>query len=468
MTANDVGPDANRTAPIWDCHVAQGGKNARMTGMLGPGTGLVRVAMTSAVAAAIVLAANSALAQAAPTQQPGLAGPATTQPGIETRPTAPIQPPAEQSPLGRVIPAPALPSDPSQYRDPRPSSDQGTGTALSQQQSSPQRLHQPAPAPDLPVVVEPAPAPVEPPKVITPPAPEKLGLGDLTIDRPDWVPADVAWKVNGHVALAQRDTNAALQSAGISASRADVMSAAMVLGGASGLGIGAITVGVPAAAIGAVGGGLVGAAIGGAAGAVAGTLVPVPIVGVVPSAVAGTALGAATGAAVGAAVLGVPAAVAGGVAGGAVGALVGGVATAGDGSDFVAPPENVPGPGAPELSLHDQLRAGADTARAAGEAAVDWVTAQPGGAEAADTVASALENGVQAWQDEPMAAPVDTAFAQVTSDVLTAARSTPETSGVVDAITSTIGEQAPFESDQLGPLTEEANGALAAAQGLVR
>ncbi|MEV6364888.1 hypothetical protein [Nocardia asteroides] len=304
--------------------------------------------------------------------------------------------------------------------------------------------------------------------MITPPAPEKLGLGDLTIDRPDWVPADVAWKVNGHVALAQRDTNAALQSAGVSASRADVMSTAMVLGGASGLGIGAITLGVPAAAIGAVGGGLVGAAIGGAAGATAGTLVPVPLVGVVPSAVAGTALGAATGAAVGAAVLGVPAAVAGGVAGGAVGALVGGVATAGDGSDFVAPPENVPGPGAPELSLHDQLRAGADTARAAGEAAVDWVTAQPGGAEATDTAASALENGVQAWQNEPMAAPVDTAFAQVTSEILTAARSTPETSGVVDAITSTIGEQAPFESDQLGPLTEAANGALAAVQGLVR
>ncbi|MFF5035707.1 hypothetical protein [Nocardia salmonicida] len=468
MTANNVEPDANRTAPIWDCAVAHGGKNARMTGLLGPGTGLARVAMTSAVAAAIVLAANSALAQAAPTQQPGLAGPATTQPGFETRPTAPVHPPAEQSPLGRAIPAPALPTDPSQYRDPRPSTDQGTGPALPQQQSSPQRLHQPAPEPDLPVVVEPAPIPVEPPKVITPPAPEKLGLGDLTIDRPDWVPADVAWKVNGHVALAQRDTNAALQSAGISASRADVMSTAMVLGGASGLGIGAITLGVPAAAIGAVGGGLVGAAIGGAAGAAAGTLVPVPIVGVVPSAMAGTALGAATGAAVGAAVLGVPAAVAGGAAGGAVGALVGGVATAGDGSDFVAPPEEVPGPGAPDLSLHDQLRAGADTARCAGESAVDWVQTQPGGVEAVHTVASALESGVQAWQNEPMAAPVDAAFAEVASDALSAARSTPGTSGVADAVTSTIGEQAPFESGQLGPLTEAANGALTAAQGLVR
>ncbi|WP_278262805.1 hypothetical protein [Nocardia sp. AG03] len=316
-------------------------------------------------------------------------------------------------------------------------------------------------------MVEPAPIPVEPPKVITPPAPDKLGLGDLTIDRPDWVPADVAWKINGHVALAQRDTNAALQSAGISASRADVMSTAMVLGGASGLGIGAITLGVPAAAIGAVGGGVVGAAVGGAAGAAAGTLVPLPIVGVVPSAVAGTALGAAAGAAVGAAALGVPAAVAGGVAGGAVGALVGGVATAGDGSDFVAPPEGVD-PGAPDLSLHDQLRADADAARAAGEAAYDWVQAQPGGTDAVHTVASVIEGAKQAWQDEPMAAPVDAAFAEVTSDVLAAARSTPGTSGVVDAITSAIGEQAPFESDQLGPLTEAANGALTAVQGLVR
>lgn len=468
MTANNVGPDADRTAPTCDCAVAQEGKYARMTGMLGSGTGLVRVAMTSAVAATIVLAANSALAHAAPTQQPGLAGPATTQPGFETRPAAPVPPPAEQSPLGRVIPAPALPSDPSQYRDPRPSTDQGTGPALPQQQSSPQRLHQPAPESDLPVVLEPAPIPVEPPKVITPPAPEKLGLGDLTIDRPDWVPADVAWKVNGHVALAQRDTNAALQLAGISASRADVMSTAMVLGGASGLGIGAFTLGVPAAAIGAVGGGVVGAAIGGAAGAAAGTLVPLPIVGVVPSAVAGTALGAATGAAVGAAALGVPAALAGGVAGGAVGALVGGVATAGDGSDFVAPPEEVPGPGAPDLPLHDQLRAGADSARSASEAAVDWVQAQPGGVEAVHTVASALDSGVQAWQNEPMAAPVDAAFAEVTSDVLAAARSTPGTSGIVDTVTSVIGEQAPFQPDQLGPLTEVANGALTAVQGLVR
>ncbi|MFB7878512.1 hypothetical protein ACFC06_24975 [Nocardia sp. NPDC056064] len=466
MTANNVGREADRTAPICECAVAHGGKYARMAGMLGSGTGLVRVAMTSAVAATIVLAANSALAQAAPTQQPGLAGPATTQPGFETRPAAPVAPPAEQSPLGRVIPAPALPSDPSQYRDPRPSTDQGTGTALPQQQSSPQR-HQSAPESDLPVVVEPTPIPVQPPKVITPPAPEKLGLGDMTIDRPDWVPADVAWKVNGHVALAQRDTNAALQSAGISASRADIMSTAMVLGGASGLGIGAITLGVPAAAIGAVGGGVVGAAIGGAAGAAAGTLVPLPIVGVVPSAVAGTALGAATGAAVGAAALGVPAAVAGGVAGGAVGALVGGVATAGDGSDFVAPPEEVPGPGAPDPSLHDQLRAGTDAARSASEAAVDWVQAQPGGVDAVHTVASALDSGVRAWQNEPMAAPVDAAFAEVTSDVLAAARSTPGTSDVVDAVTSTIGEQPLFESDQLGPLTEAANGALTAVQGLV-
>ncbi|MGW5453129.1 hypothetical protein [Nocardia sp. NPDC003979] len=465
MTANIVEPEANRTAPIWNCAVAHGAKNAPMTGMLGPGTGLVRVAMTSAVAAAIVLASNSALAQAAPTQQPGLAGPATTQPGFEARPTAPVSPPAEQSPLGSVIPAPALPSDPSQYRDPRPSTGQGTGPVLPQQQSSPQRLHQPAPEP---VVVESAPIPAEPPKVIIPPAPEKLGLGDLTIDRPDWVPADVAWKVNGHVALAQRDTNAALQSAGINASRADIMSTAMVLGGASGLGIGAITFGVPAAAIGAVGGGLVGAAIGGVTGAAAGTLVPVPIVGIVPSAVAGTALGAATGAAVGAAFLGVPAAVVGGVAGGAVGALVGGVATAGDGSDFVAPPEESPGPGAHDQSLHDQLRAGADSARSVSESAVDWVQAQPGGVEAVHAVASALEGGVQAWQNEPMAAPVDTAFAEVTSDVLAAARSTPGTSGVVDAVTSTIGEQAPLESDQLGPLTEVANGALTAVQGLVR
>ncbi|MGV9679132.1 hypothetical protein ACWDSJ_27955 [Nocardia sp. NPDC003482] len=495
-------------------------------------TRVLRVVVSPAVATAVLLTA-SGLAQAAPSEQPGITGPAKPQeqPGVTTAPPAPQrqQPPQvpsqprEQSPLGNAIPSPALPADPNQYRYSTPPADDSGPSTVPQGETSPAQYSEPststpqsdtAPAqdsepsttPQAPAQQQPAgpsttpqrpapqprsgpplvedlpnlhpPTPVEPPKVIVPAAPDKLGLGELTIARPDWVPADVAWKVNGHIALMQRDTNAALQSIGVNASRADVMSAAMVLGGVSGFGIGAATAGIPLAVVGAVGGGLIGGTIGGIAGAAVGTLLPVPGVGTVTSGVAGTAIGAGVGAAVGAAALGVPAALAGGAAGAAVGALAGGIATAGDGSDYVAPPEDspvpapmptpeIPAPEAPAPSLHDELRAQADAAVGAGEQAVDWVQDQPGGQLALDAAASAGEAAAQAWQAQPVAEQVDATVTQVARDVVTTARTTPQTAAA-EAVTTAITEQPAFEPGQFGPLTDAANAALATVQGLVR
>jgi hypothetical protein len=122
----------------------------------------------------------------------------------------------------------------------------------------------------------------------------------------------------------------------------------------------------------------------------------------------------------------------------------------------------------PAPSLHDQLRAQADAAVATGEQAVDWVQAQPGGQQALDAVASAGEAAAQAWQAQPLAEQVNTTVGQFAQNVVTAAQSTPETAAVADAVTNVVAEQPPFTPEQLGPLTDAANGALAAVKGLVR
>ncbi|PXX53900.1 hypothetical protein DFR70_12621 [Nocardia tenerifensis] len=445
---------------------------------------LLRVALAPVVATTVLLTACG-LAHAAP-EQPGITGPAKPQqPGVTTTPPVPKVPEQpQQSPLGNAIPSPALPSDPSQYRSPAPppatgpsqyrapgpSSEEGPGGAQAapSQPVAPQQRSAPAPSlgQDLPNLH--APAPVEPPKVIVPVAPDELGLGDLTVARPDWVPADVAWKINGHIALLQRDTNAALQSVGINGSRADLMSAAMVLGGVSGFAIGAAGVGVPLAVIGAVGGGLIGGTVGGIGGAVLGTLIPVPGLGTITSGVAGTVIGAGAGATIGAAALGVPGALAGGVAGAGIGVLAGGIATAGDGSDYVAPEEVPPVPAPPTPSLHEQLRAQADATLATGEQAVDWVTAQPDGQQVLDAVASTGAALAQTWQDQPIAEQVDATVAQAARDVVSTLESTPATAAVTEAVTAAIAEQPAFTPEQFGPLTDAANAALSAVQGLVR
>ncbi|WP_198407534.1 hypothetical protein [Nocardia terpenica] len=431
-----------------------------------------RAAAAFTTTAAVVLGA-AGWANAAPgEQQPGVTGPsqqpgvtpspATDQPGVSTAPTPPPRP-EQHSPVGDLIPDPPTYA-PSEYRNPPSHSSGGSGGSQTR----------PAPAPsltqDLPNLH--APEPVAPPKVIVPPAPDKLGLGDATIPRPDWVPVDAAWKINGQIADMQRGTNAFMQSTGINADRADLMSAAMVLGGVSGFAVGATTVGVPLAVVGAVGGGLIGGTIGGIAGAAVGTVVPVPVVGTVTSGVAGTAIGAAAGAAIGAAALGIPGALAGGAAGAAIGVTTGAVATAGDGSDYVAPPQDPSNPGAPSPapgpSLHDRIAAQAAAAIGTGEQASRWVQAQPGGQQAADAALSAGAAVGAAVQAQPWAAPAGAAVDQAARNVVAAAKSAPPTSEVATAVADVISEQKPFAPGQFGAFTDAANGALAAVQGVVR
>ncbi|MGW6728768.1 hypothetical protein ACWF9G_22950 [Nocardia sp. NPDC055029] len=460
-----------------------------------------RAAVAFATAAAVALSAAGVAAAAE--QQPGVTGPTEQQPGVTPRPqteqpgvTPTPTPPAkpQESPLGAVIPDPPsyAPEEyrssptpapqqqapaPQQQTPPRQSGPYYSGPYADEgQYSTPQTPEAPAPslAQDLPNLHAPTPLP-EKPKIIMPPDPTKLGLGQTTIDKPDWVPADVAWEINGHIAVAQRDTNAFLQSTGLNPSRSDAMAAAMVLGGVSGFCIGAGAVGVPLAAIGAVGGGLIGGTVGGIAGAAVGTLVPVPVIGTVTSGVAGTAIGAAAGAAIGAAALGIPAALAGGTAGAAVGVLAGAVATGGDGSDFtprpavpvdpVEPQETVP---APAPTLHDQFAAQADAVADSTEQAVDWVEAQPGGQQATEWAVDLGNNTAAAIEAQPWAQQAGETLTQTAHDVVDAAQNNPDTAPIVDALVAVIGEQEPFAADQFGAFTDVANQARGVVQGVIQ
>ncbi|MEV0773630.1 hypothetical protein [Nocardia salmonicida] len=481
------------------------------------GTHRTRAAVAFATAAAVALGGAAGIAAAAE-QQPGVTGPSEQQPGVTPRPqteqpgvtptpTPPAKPP--QSPLGAVIPDPpsyapeeyrSEPTTPPQRQAPAPQQQAPAPqqTPAPQQQapapqqtpaprqngpyysgpgaddgqySTPQTPSAPAPslAQDLPNLHAPTPLP-EKPKIIMPPDPTKLGLGQTTIDRPDWVPADVAWEINGHIAVAQRDTNAFLQSTGLNPSRSDAMAAAMVLGGVTGFTIGAVTAGVPMAVIGGVGGGLIGGTVGGIAGAAVGTFIPIPVIGTVTSGVAGTAAGAAAGAAIGAAALGIPAALAGGAVGATVGVVAGAVATGGDGSDFtprpavpVEPQEVVPAP-----TLHDQFAAQADAAVESTEQAVEWVEAQPGGEQATEWAVDLGTNTAVAIESQPWAQQAGETLNQTAHDVVDAAQNNPDTAPIVDALVEVIGEQEPFAPGQFGAFTDVANQALGVVQGVVQ
>lgn len=441
-------------------------------------------------AASVVAAAGAGAAAAEP--QPGTTTPPSNRPQPGTTTPAPeptLTPPARpdvQSPLGNAIPDPVQRA-PEEYR-PSPSqqsgwngnsgySGGGSGNSSGGEsgnagnwnggggQSAPQtslnedlsNLHAPQPVPD-------------PPKTILPPAPDKLGVGDAYIDRPDWLPPDVAWKFNGHAAEAQREVDTFLNSVGFSPDRSTRMGTGIVAGASLGAVAGATALGVPAAVAGGVAGGLIGGTVGGIAGAAAGTLIPVPGIGTVTSGVAGTAVGAAAGAAIGAAAVGVPAALAGGAAGGVLGGTVGAIVTAGDGSDFTPPPEGATTPEkgtAP--SLHDQFRQAVTNATAAGEQAVDWVEAQPGGAEALDSAVTAAQDlgGRVDAATQPWGQQLADASAQVASEVVTAAKADPATAEVATAAADVLSEQQPFAPGQLGALTDAANGALAGLQAAV-
>ena len=386
-------------------------------------------------------------------EQPGVTPAPQEQSGVSSPAPAPPPRPADHSAAGDLVPDPPTYA-PADYTT-SSSSDSGDGagsrTTLGQDLS---RLH--------------APAPVQPPKVIVPPPPDYIGIGAVKFVRPQQVPPDLAWKINGYLAGWQRDTNAVFDSVGFSPSRSSRMATGGVLCAAAGFGAGALVTGVPAAIAGA----LVGSTIGGIVGAGLGTLVPVPIVGTITSGVAGTAIGAAAGAVV----AGVPVAIVGGTATALVAGGAGVLATAGDGSDLAPPPANPPVPTAPAPApaptpapdVHEQVRQTVEAGVGAGEQFVHQVQAQPGGEQSLDAVASAGTAAAAAISALPGAAQVGAAVGQAAHNVMAAAKTAPATAAVATALADVISQHPQFTPNEFGPLTGAANGALAAAQGVVR
>lgn len=454
----------------------------------------LRAAVLVPTTAAVLLSATG-VGYAAP-GQPGVTGPsdsidpAEDQPGVSSSPETPVLPerPQERTPLGDLIPdAPEYAPDEYRYPPSRGGNDSAPAPDYSApapredlptQYSTPEGGYEDEDIPQQSYPVEPEsepslgqelqglhpPQPVEPPKIIVPPPPDRLGVGGATVPRPEWFPDDAAYDINAGIALAQRDTNAFLNSLGVSERRSDRMATGTVLGATSGAAVGAAGAGVPAAVVGGVAGGLIGGTVGGVVGAGAGTFVPVPVIGTVTSGVAGTAVGAGAGAAIGAAALGVPAAVAGGAVGGVTGGVTGAVVTAGDGSD-VTPPQQAPAaPPEPAPDVQDQAQQWVDNSVAGAASAVEWTEAQPGGPDVIDAAVDAGQAADTWYRQQPWSPQVDETVTAAAETVVAAADSDPTAAAVVDV----VAESPPLAPGQLGEVTGAANDALAAVQGVLR
>ncbi|WP_216892144.1 hypothetical protein [Nocardia alni] len=381
-----------------------------------------------------------------PAQQPGVTPVPAEQPGVSSpAPTPPPRPP-DHSLVGDLVPDPPTYA-PTDYRNP-PTPSTEPNTTLGQDLG---RLH--------------APAPVPPTKVIVPPPADYIGVGDVKFPRPQWVPADLAWKINSYVAGWQRDTDSFFDSVGFDPSRSDRMATAGVLCAGVGFGAGALVTGIPAAVAGA----LIGSTIGGIVGAGVGTLIPVPVFGTVTSGIAGTAIGAVAGAVA----TGIPVAIIGGTATALVGGAAAVIATAGDGSDAPPPPKRRPvpaprPPAAPIPDVHAQVKQVTGAGVHAAEQTVHWVQAQPGGEQALDAVANAGAAAGAALGSLPGAAQVSGAVGAAVHDVVVAAKAAPATAAVANAVADVVGHHPPFTAQELGPLAGAANNALAAVQAVVR
>lgn len=169
------------------------------------------------------------------------------------------------------------------------------------------RLHAPTP------VLEPT-VPIQAPK-------DKMRMGRVVFEQPNWVSDIDAERTNNTTAVIEAQVTDAWRSVGLETTEAERIASAQVAGTALGAGTGAATgcaaVGVPTS--------LVVGTVAGIGGALAGTMVPLPIPGAAPvtSGVAATALGAAGGLGVGCAIGGGIGAGLGGAAGFAAGTAYG-------------------------------------------------------------------------------------------------------------------------------------------------
>ncbi|MEE4025095.1 hypothetical protein V1Y59_18570 [Gordonia sp. PKS22-38] len=269
----------------------------------------LRMTVTSAaLAASIATGMGAGLAYAVP-EQGGTSPSVPEQGGITPSQDPPVQggttPSPDVAPVN--VPGPGSLPAPPQEAPYQPYVEPSTYTAPTYEDAY-------NPVPERPLS---APKPSAPVRPIAPP-PEKIRVGNFITDIPEGMSEkDVnsvnAWSAYGEAKIAQ-----GLISVGVPADEASRQAASTIIGVMTGGTAGAVTLGIPAAAMGAVGGAVIGAGVGAIYnGVVFSPLVPGsalwwPMVG----------LGAAAGAGIGVAAGGA----AGAVAGGALGAALGGTA----------------------------------------------------------------------------------------------------------------------------------------------
>lgn len=346
------------------------------------------IAAGTLTALVVATFATAGIAVAAP--QPGVTGPAPGQPGV----TAPSPSPAP-APSTEPVPEPVYwVPPPVEYQNvpsqplPNWDYDSGTYTAPADYSVAPvdySNIHLPGPVEIV--------APIIAPK-------EKGRIGDWVFEQKTWMSDQDLARTNNTSAVIESQVSTFYASIGIPVDRASRIAAAQLAGGAGGALAGAAAVGVPAATVGA----LIGGTIGGtsALGLFSPVLTPI---GAVPAGVVGTA----TGAGIGAAALGVPAAAIGAVGGGIAGVAAATAYGAGELGEPVDVSDQIPDIDQPAVTAQTQTaltdwensgpvgQAVATTVRdtvaaapAIDQQARDFVAAQPGGEQIIEQVDTAL------------------------------------------------------------------------------
>ena len=277
---------------------------------------IIKAAGTTAITAAVIVAACGGIATAAPTQG-GVTTAPSTQGGVTTAPSAP-------STQGGVTTAPSAPVEtwvpvPVQYQGPTQQLnnwDYQTNTYVAPAYEPNANYNAPVDYSTLhlPTQLDTFTAPIQAPE-------DKIRFGRYLADRPNWITKDTADKTNGQTAVIEAQVTDFWRSTGLETDEAERLAAAQIGGGAAGALAGFTAAAVPAATV----GGLIGGTIGGTSALALFSPVLTPI-GAVPAGVVGTA----TGAGIGAAVLGGAAGLGGAVAGGAGGVLAASAYGAGD------------------------------------------------------------------------------------------------------------------------------------------
>ncbi|WP_324290213.1 hypothetical protein [Gordonia sp. SL306] len=177
------------------------------------------------------------------------------------------------------------------------------------------------PLPSQPLRVPRAVKPVRP---IAPP-PKKIRVGNFVTDIPKGMSQRDVTSVNEWSAYGEAKIAQGLISVGVPEDEASRQAASTIIGVMTGGTAGAVTLGIPAAALGAVGGAVIGTGVGAVAGTVYNGVTFLPFMAT-PAYPVLLGMGAAAGAGIGLAAGGAIGAVGAGAAGAALGAAIGGTA----------------------------------------------------------------------------------------------------------------------------------------------